>query len=345
MAWGARLAEVGLVPDALIRRAIRRMCAERLAAERAAGPAAQAARLAALRSGPIAVAADLANEQHYEVPPAFFEAVLGPRLKYSCCDWDGGAVRLAEAEERMLALTCERAGIEDGMRVLDLGCGWGSLSLWIAERFPRCRVVGVSNSKPQREHVLGRAAARGLANVEVVTADVSDFAPAGAGLGAEPFDRIVSIEMFEHVRNWDALLARVAGWLAGDGRVFLHHFCHRELLYLYEDRGPSDWMARHFFSGGLMPSADLAERCNGGLRAEARWRVDGRHYARTCEAWLRNLDAEPERVRRVFAAALGPAEARRQAGRWRLFFLACAELFAFAGGSEWFVTQVRLAPR
>jgi cyclopropane-fatty-acyl-phospholipid synthase len=233
MEWGARLAENGLVPDALIRRAIRRMCAERLATERAAGAGAQAALLQRLRSGPIAVAADLANEQHYEVPPAFFEAVLGPRLKYSCCEWGGPAASLAEAEQRMLALTCERAGIEDGMRVLDLGCGWGSLALSIAERFPRCRVVGVSNSKPQREHVLGQAAARGLGNVEVVTADASHFTPEGAGVGPEPFDRVVSIEMFEHVRNWDALLGRVAGWLAGDGRVFLHYFCHRELLYAF----------------------------------------------------------------------------------------------------------------
>lgn len=338
MDFGTRLAELGLVPDAVIRRAIRRMCAERLAEERAAAPGAQAALLAALRSGPMAVATDLANEQHYEVPPAFFEAVLGPRLKYSCCEWGGGARTLAEAEERMLTLTCERAGIDDGMRVLDLGCGWGSLSLWIAERYPRARVVGVSNSKPQREHILRRAAARGLGNVEIVTADVNHFAPESAG-----FDRVVSIEMFEHVRNWDALLASVASWLADDGRVFLHHFCHREWLYLFEDRGPNDWMARHFFSGGLMPSADLAERCAGGLRVESRWRVDGLHYARTCEAWLRNLDAERGRVRALFAETCGPGEARRQVGRWRLFFLACAELFAFGGGSEWFVTHVRLA--
>jgi cyclopropane-fatty-acyl-phospholipid synthase len=345
MEWGARLAEEGWVPEALVRRAIRRMCAERLREARAAGSGAEAALLSALRTGPIAVATELANEQHYEVPPAFFEAVLGPRLKYSCCEWGGGARTLAEAEERMLARTCERAGVEDGMRVLDLGCGWGSLSLWIAARFPRCRVVGVSNSKPQREHILGRAAARGLENLEIVTADVNDFAPEAAGLGGGGFDRVVSIEMFEHVRNWEALFGRVADWLAGDGRVFLHHFCHRDLLYLFEDRGPNDWMARHFFRGGLMPSADLAERCGGPLRVESRWRVDGLHYARTCEAWLRNLDAQRDRVQRLFAEVYGAGQARRRVGRWRLFFLACAELFAFGGGGEWFVTHVRLARR
>ncbi len=343
MRWGSNLAELGWVPDAVTRRVIRRMCAERLAQGRAVGAAGQAALVETLRHGPIAVATDRANEQHYEVPPAFFEAVLGPRLKYSCGWWGPGVATLAQAEEAMLALTCERAGLEDGMRVLDLGCGWGSLSLWIAEHYPRCLVVGVSNSKAQREHILARSAARGRGEVQVVTADVNDFEPQAEGLGAGDFDRVLSIEMFEHVRNWEALLGRVARWLAPDGRAFLHYFCHRDLVYRFEDQGPDDWMARHFFSGGLMPSADFAGRFSSDLCVEARWSIDGTHYARTSEAWLRRLDAERRTVRRLFAHAYRPGDAQRWLGRWRLFFLACAELFAYEGGREWFVTHVRLS--
>jgi cyclopropane-fatty-acyl-phospholipid synthase len=344
--WGSHLAELGWLPDAAIRHRIRRMCSERLAQERAAGAAGQAALVESLRRGPIAIATERANAQHYEVPPAFFEAVLGPRLKYSCGWWGPDVATLAQAEEAMLALTCERAGLEDGMRVLDLGCGWGSLSLWIAEHYPNCRVLGVSNSKTQREHILARSAAHGLGRIDVITADVNDFEPQARGLAAGDFDRVLSIEMFEHVRNWEVLLGRVARWLEpADGRAFLHFFCHRNLAYRFEDEGPNDWMARHFFSGGLMPSAEFAGTFARDLRVEARWSVDGTHYARTSEAWLRRLDAERSTVRRLFADTYGPRDARRWLGRWRLFFLACAELFAYEGGREWFVTHVRLARR
>ncbi len=345
MRWGSDLAERGWVPDVAIRRAIRRLCAERLASERTAGAAAQAGLIEALRQGPIAVATGRANEQHYHVPPAFFEAVLGPRLKYSCGWWGPEVETLAQSEDAMLAMTCERAGIEDGMRVLDLGCGWGSLSLWIAEHYPGCRVLGVSNSKAQREYILARCAERRLGRVEVTTADVNEFEPQAEGFAAGDFDRVISVELFEHVRNWEALLGRVARWLTPDGRAFLHHFCHRDLVYRFEDQGPNDWMARHFFSGGLMPSADFAGRFANDLRVEARWSVAGTHYSRTSEAWLQQLDAERHRILRLFAEIYGRGEARRWVGRWRLFFLACAELFAYDGGREWFVTHVRLARR
>ena len=332
-------AEAGLLPDGLVRFGIRRMLAERLRELAVAPAAAQPAFLAACRRGPIALAPDLANEQHYEVPPAFFERVLGPQLKYSCCLWDPGVATLAEAEDRMLALCCERAGIRDGMAVLDLGCGWGSLSLHVAARFPACRVLGVSNSKPQREFILARAAQRGLANVAVVTADVNHFeAP-------QRFDRVVSIEMFEHVRNHEALLARIAGWLEPEGRLFVHHFCHRDQAYPYEDAGPSDWMARHFFSGGMMPSEGWLQHFERELVAVNRWRVGGIHYARTSEAWLANLDAQRAALRPIFAAAYGERDAQRWLQRWRLFFLACAELFAYRDGGEWFVTHQLLAPQ
>jgi len=336
------LAEAGLLPDALVRFGIRRMLAQRLrelAAPAVASPAAQQAFLDACRQGPIALVPDLANEQHYEVPPEFFARVLGPHLKYSCCLWDANVATLSDAEDSMLALTCERAEVRDGMSVLDLGCGWGSLSLYVAERFPACRVLAVSNSKPQREFILARAAQRCLTNVAVLTADVNHFEAPGR------FDRVVSIEMFEHVRNHEALLARIAGWLAPGGRLFVHHFCHHERAYPYEDAGPSDWMARHFFSGGMMPSEDWLQHFECDLAQVNRWRVGGMHYARTSEAWLANLDAQCSRLRPLFAATYGERDAQRWIQRWRLFFLACAELFAHRGGGEWFVTQQLFAPR
>jgi len=224
------------------------------------------------------------------------------------------------------------------MRILDLGCGWGSLSLFAAERFPSARVVAVSNSKPQREHVLGECARRGIDRIEVVTANVSHFEPAGR------FDRVVSVEMFEHARNWDALLARIARWLSPGGKLFAHVFCHRELAYPFDARGSDDWMARHFFSGGMMPSASLIRRFAGALQVDAEWRISGTHYARTAEAWLDNLDRDPDTVLRTLRAGSSDREALRALRRWRLFFLAVAELFATGGGAEWMVAQYLLSP-
>jgi cyclopropane-fatty-acyl-phospholipid synthase len=336
-------AEAGRIPDPLLRLGVRAFVAERRRELSAPGfEGALAAKRAFLRElalGPIAVATERANAQHYEVPPAFFEQVLGPRLKYSSALWDAGAASLAAAEERMLGVTCERAGLADGMTVLDLGCGWGSLTLWIAEKLPGCRVLGVSNSKPQREHILRRAAERGLVNVEVETADANVFEP------ERRFDRVVSVEMFEHVRNHEALLARIAGWLAPGGRLFVHHFCHREAAYPYETEGAGNWMGRHFFTGGIMPSEDLLLWRQRDLVVEAQWRVAGLHYERTSRAWLANLDARGDAVLAALGAAYGRDAASLWRRRWRLFFLACAELFGCAGGEEWFVTHVRMAPR
>ncbi len=339
---GVELAESGWLPDALVRAGIRRMLRERLNevmpedAERRAE--AKQAFLASMRDQPIAVAPERANDQHYEVEPGFFEAVLGPRLKYSCAHWAVGVQDLALAEETMLALSCERADLHDGMQVLDLGCGWGSLALWIAERYPRCRVLAVSNSKPQREYILARCQREGFDNVEVVTSDVNHFEP------ERTFDRILSVEMIEHTRNWQALLARVAGWLQSDGRLFLHHFAHREAAYPYEDRGDGDWMARHFFTGGIMPSDDLLLHCQQDLLVERSWRVSGQHYARTSDAWLHNLDRARAHVVPVLERVYGSREATRWLHRWRLFFLACSELFGYREGQEWWVVHARLAP-
>ncbi len=272
------------------------------------------------------------------MPAAFFERVLGPHWKYSCALWSETTRDLGAAEAAMLEATCTRAGLEDGMRVLDLGCGWGSLSLWIAEHFPRAQILAVSNSHAQRAVIETRAQERGFENLRVVTADANEFRPQAL----LPLDRVVSIEMVEHMRNWEALLTRIASWLAPEGRVFLHYFSHRDYSYPYEDRGRGDWMARHFFGGGMMPSASLAERLSGPFAVEESWQVSGLHYRHTAEAWLRNLDRHRDALESLFAQDLGARAARVQLQRWRMFFLGCAELFGYRGGREWGVTHIRM---
>ena len=337
------LAEYGYLPDALLRWGVRRGLAARIAAIEAGGPEAMRRRESAFvesfADSPIALVPDQANEQHYEVPPAFFERVLGPHLKYSACLFPSSHASLEQAEVAMLELTAERAGLADGMRILDLGCGWGPFSLWAAERYRGAEITAASNSKAQAQRILQVCEERDLENVRVLVADMNSFE------AGERFDRIVSIEMFEHMRNWPALLDRIADWLTPEGRLFLHYFCHRACAYPYETDGNENWMGRHFFSGGMMPSEDMILHFQNRLQVEQRWRVGGEHYRATSEAWLRNLDARREEVLLVLADAYGAHEARRWYGRWRLFFLACAELFGYRKGTEWFVSHVRMAPR
>ncbi|REJ82022.1 MAG: class I SAM-dependent methyltransferase [Acidobacteria bacterium] len=347
------LAERALVPDAAIRLGARRLCRARLrgeaASHRAAGPVRDGRddagladpTLVALTSGPIAMAQELANQQHYEVPVEFFHQVLGPRLKYSCCLWSSGTDDLDRAESDMLELTCERASLVDGQQILELGCGWGSLTLWMARRYPNAEILAVSNSRSQRLYIEGCCRDEGLRNVEVRTADVASLELSQH----PPFDRVISVEMFEHLRNWSALLHRIGDWLAPDGRLFLHFFCHRQFAYLYRDDGAGDWMARSFFSGGLMPSWDLLRQIPSPLVVEQQWKVSGRHYESTCNAWLERLDRHDEEVLRVFEDVYGEDAAARWIQRWRLFFMACAELFGYAQGEEWMVAHALLAPR
>lgn len=332
------LAERGLLPDVAIRWGIRRLLAMRQS-QLGDLQGKNDRILEQLRQGPLAVATDAANEQHYEAPTEFFQKVLGPRLKYSCCLFDEATPTLSDAESEMLGLTVARAEVQDGMKVLELGCGWGSLTLWLAEKFPACRVTAVTNSSTQRAYIAGQARERGLSSVNVVEADMCDFSTVAK------FDRVLSIEMFEHMRNYELLFERVASWLAPGGKAFVHVFCNRRAPYLFEQTGENDWMARHFFTGGVMPSAGLFWSFDEHLVVAREWRVDGLQYWRTCEAWLANLDRNRSDLLRVFAASLSPTDARIALQRWRMFFMACAELFKFNGGQEWLVNHYLLEPK
>ncbi|HUO22500.1 MAG TPA: cyclopropane-fatty-acyl-phospholipid synthase family protein [Caulobacteraceae bacterium] len=288
---------------------------------------------------PIAENTREANEQHYELPAAFFSLVLGPRRKYSSCLYVAADDTLADAERNALEATCGHAALVDGQDVLELGCGWGSLSLWMAEHYPRSRIVSVSNSVSQRAFIEGRAKALGLNNLRVITADMNRFAPPAD----QPFDRIVSVEMFEHMANWPALLARAKGWLKPDGRLFLHVFTHRDTPYRFDANDPSDWIARYFFTGGVMPSHGLVHQFGDIFEVEQDWRWGGEHYRRTAEHWLANFDRNRAQIDRVLKQVYG-GEAALWARRWRLFFLSVSGLFGHAGGQVWGVSHYLLRP-
>jgi cyclopropane-fatty-acyl-phospholipid synthase len=317
-------------PDAISRLAIGRMVGRtgRRLAER---PGATDPGFAAEMAGyPVALNVEAANAQHYEVPAAFFGLILGPQRKYSCCFYDDGAATLAEAEEQALAATARHAALADGQRILELGCGWGSLSLWMAARYPAARITAVSNSNSQRAFITGEAARRGLANLDVVTADMNAFAPSGR------YDRIVSVEMFEHMANWRALLGRLRGALEPDGRLFLHVFAHKTVPYRFRIDNRADWIAQHFFTGGIMPSHGLIREFDDLFALEEAWRWSGRNYARTADDWLANFDRNSDEIAAIMKATYG-ADAR-------LCFLATSGLFGHGGGEPWGVSHYRLAP-
>lgn len=333
------IVERNLLPDAVLRLGIRREIAMELAKINKMTAEEKATKtrdfVAELKTMPIAIEQGAANEQHYEVPDDFYQTVLGPRLKYSSGYWEAPDSTMEQSEIAMLQMYCERAGLVDGMSVIDLGCGWGSVTLYVAEKFPNSRITGISNSNSQREYILATAAKRGLSNVRVVTGDIASF-DLDAKLYGGAADRVISIEMFEHMKNYRLLMQKVAGWLKPGGKLFVHIFTSREVPGHYQS---GNWMTDNFFSGGTLPSADLLLYFQDHLRIESTWRVNGTHYQRTLEGWLQIMDSRKETVMPILARTYGETNALKWFVNWRLFFIGCAEFFGAANGEEYNVSH------
>ena len=332
-----KIAEKGLLPDFFIRLGISRLCGQRLSDAKVLSTQAMEEKhqqwINILKDSPVALVPEKANEQHYEVPPRLFELVLGSNLKYSAGYWPQGTSSLDDSEVEMLKLTSERASLSDGQDVLELGCGWGSLTFHMAKNFPQSKITAVSNSNDQRQFIEKKCQKLKIKNIKVITADMNDFSI------DKDFDRVVSIEMFEHMRNYDELLNRVSGWLKKDGKLFVHIFSHKEITYPFEDEGEGDWMAREFFSGGQMPSHKLLTCFSNRMKIERDWRVEGTHYEKTSLAWLNKMDENKAEVLKLFEKTYGKNEASIWYQRWRIFFMSCEVLFGFNKGSEWGVSH------
>jgi len=335
--WYDKLIENNNVPDVLLRQGIRRLLKQRLADENKGDVEAQQAHLmqliTQLKASPIAVNTAEANEQHYEVPTQFYQYCLGKHLKYSSGYWNPGVTDIDTSEQDMLELTCKRAGLQTGQKVLELGCGWGSLSLFMSAKFPESTFTVLSNSRTQKEYIDAQAKERGIKNLTVVTADINVFSI------DETFDRVVSVEMFEHMRNYQLLMGKVASFLKPDGKLFIHIFTHKEYAYLFEVKDETDWMSKYFFTGGIMPSDDLMFYFNDHLNVEQHWHVNGTHYGKTSEAWLSNMDNHKAQIMPLFETTYGKKEALKWWVYWRLFYMACAELWNFNNGNEWIVSH------
>jgi cyclopropane-fatty-acyl-phospholipid synthase len=335
--WYDKLIENDKLPDSVLRMGIRKLLKQRLADEILGDEELQQQKLmgliAELKSSPIAINTADANEQHYELPTKFFQYCLGKNLKYSSGYWKAGVKDIDIAEDDMLALTCVRADLQSGQNVLELGCGWGSLSLHMSAKFPKSQFTVVSNSASQKMFIEEMARQRGIKNLTVVTADMNTFTI------ADSFDRVVSVEMFEHMRNYKLLLAKVASFLKPDGKLFVHIFTHKTLAYKYEVKDESDWMSKYFFTGGIMPSNHLFFYFNDDLKVNEHWVVNGTHYGKTSEAWLNNMDAHKKEIMPILENTYGKDKAVKWWVYWRLFYMACAELFNYNKGNEWMVNH------
>jgi cyclopropane-fatty-acyl-phospholipid synthase len=335
--YAIKAAEAGWISDVILRAGIRRLCRQRLRSTAAISK--DCNRKKTLRfidrmdGSPIALVPSLANDQHYELPARFFSLCLGAARKYSCGFWDDQVNSLSGAEESALRMTCQRAKLCNGQSILELGCGWGSLTLWMARQYPDSEIVAISNSHSQKEHIAETARSRGLTNIEVITSDINLFEARG------DFDRIVSVEMFEHLRNYRKMFERISAWLKPDGMFFIHIFSNQDAPYAFENENADDWMSRYFFTGGMMPSHDLPLYFQDHLELAQRWWWPGTHYQKTAEAWLSNFDARHEQVLSIFEGVYGKQQAKLWCQRWRMFFIACAELFGLEFGSTWGVSH------
>ncbi len=339
MQFSNALLERDMLPDPIIRAGIRQLLRERLK-QLESKPFSNSEFAQLLRESPIAVNTSEANDQHYEVPTEFFQRVLGKHLKYSCGYWAEKNLALDNSEEAMLQLTSERAQLANGQKILDLGCGWGAFSLFAAQRFPNSSITAVSNSQTQKLFIEAEAAQRSLTNLRVITADMNAFSIRHTG--EEKFDRVVSVEMFEHMRNYEMLLERIAALMNPDGKLFIHIFTHQKYSYLYEVADETDWMAKYFFTGGMMPGENLMSEFQNNFSVSQQWRVNGKHYQQTCEAWLQQMDAQRLHLMPLFSQTYGDDQAVKWWVYWRIFFMACAELFGFRDGEEWFVSHYLL---
>lgn len=335
--WYQALLKQDRIPDFLIRNGIRGLLKQRLKEENKGAEELQQAHMEKiieeLKSSPIAIETKAANEQHYEVPTEFYQKVLGKNMKYSSGYWHEGVTDLNTSEEDMLSITCERAQLQDGMKILELGCGWGSLTLYMAQRYPNARITGVSNSKTQKTYIDQEAEKRGLKNINIITEDINVFTT------QEKFDRAVSVEMFEHMRNYKFLLEKIAGFMNEDGKLFVHIFTHKDYTYYFDVKDDTDWMSKYFFTGGIMPSDHLLLYFHDHFGIEKHWRVDGTHYSRTSEAWLKNMDQNKASIYPLFEKTYGKENATQWWVYWRVFFMSCAELWGYKNGTEWFVSH------
>jgi cyclopropane-fatty-acyl-phospholipid synthase len=335
--WYNSLLEKNKIPDFLIRIGIKKLLAQRLKDENKGSSEVNQKHLMELieelKNSPIAINTIEANEQHYEVPTEFYQYCLGKHLKYSSGYWKEGVTDIDTSETDMLEITCQRADLTDGQTVLELGCGWGSLSLFMAVKFPKSSFTVVSNSRTQKIYIDNQARARGIKNLTVITTNINDFKPEQA------YDRVVSVEMFEHMRNYEMLMQLVANALKPDGKLFVHIFTHKEYAYKFEVVDETDWMSKYFFTGGIMPSDDLLLYFNKALFIEKHWHVSGMHYSKTSEAWLQNMDRHKSKIMPLFEKTYGNKEALKWWVYWRIFYMACAELWAYNNGEEWIVSH------